>query len=135
MVTEVKNYEYLYHEQITKIALLTTENSRLKEQLEWLKRQMFGQKSERFIDTPTKEELLIGFEMPAATQEISTTLISSHTRKVTKAGKNQFKVEIPEDLPREIEYKDIPEEKKIDPKTGISLVKIGEEVRNCPKIS
>jgi transposase len=142
MVTRVENFEQLYREQTVRDNVLTAENfglktqcnnliaeiSRLKEQFEWLKRQMFGQKSERFIDTPTKDELLPGFEIPAFITEIITTPIPAHTRKVTTSGKDKFKVEIPEDLPREKEYKDIPEEKKTDPKTGAKLTKIGEEV-------
>lgn len=152
MVTRVENFGQLYEEQIAINSLLmaensglnvtlsklkeqlskfhdqTTEISRLKEQLEWFKRQVFGQKSERFVDTPSRDELLPGLEIPAPVSEIVATPIPAHVRKVTKSGKDKFKVEIPEDLPRETEYKDIPEEKKVDPKTGAKLTKIGEEV-------
>jgi len=128
MVTIVENYEILYKEQLGKVGLLTTENSRLKEQLEWFKRQVFGQKSERFIDAPTKDELLPGLDIGPSAPEIQIAIVPSYTRKVTKSGKDQFKVEIPEDLPREKERKDIPEEKKVDPQTGARLTQIGEEI-------
>jgi transposase len=119
MVTEVQNYEKLYKEALVKI-------TSLQNQLEWFKRQMFGQKSERFVDVPSKEELLPGFDLPQETMEIQTTPIAGHVRKNIK-GKDKFKMEIPEDLPRETVYKDIPEKEKTDPNTGLALVKIGEE--------
>lgn len=120
MVTEVQNYEPLYKEALAKIA-------DLQSQLEWLKRQMFGQKSERFVDEPSKEELLPGLDFPPETKEIQMTQIVAHTRKNVK-NKESFKIDIPEALPRERIYKDIPEEKKVDPKTGNPLAKIGEEI-------
>lgn len=126
MVTEVQNFESLYKESIVKIAAMAAQITSLQNQLEWFKRQMFGQKSERFVDTPAKEELLPGFELPVESREIQATPIASHVRRTIK-NKDKFKIEIPDDLPREQEYRDIPEDKKIDPNTRLPLVKIGEE--------
>lgn len=127
MVNEVQNYESLYKELLVKVVALAAQITSLQNQNEWLKRQMFGQKSERFVEPDSKDELLPGFEIPQEIPEVQTTAIASHVRKSVK-GKDKFKVEIPEDLPREKEYRDIPENKKTDPKTGLRLVKIGEEV-------
>jgi transposase len=128
MVTTVENFEFLYREKVAENGALISEISRLKNQIEWFRRQVFGQKSERFVDIPAECELLPGFELPAQIPEIIATPIPAHTRNVTKSGKDKFKVEIPKDLPRETVYKDIPEEEKIDSKTGITLEKIGEEI-------
>lgn len=101
----------------------------LKEQLEWLRRQVFGQKSERFIDAASKDELLPGLNLSAEAEKALTEIIvPPHKRRKKKNGKNQFKVDIPDDLPREKEIKDIPEEAKIDSKTGNKLVKIGDDI-------
>ncbi len=114
---------------IAEIAALKQEIALLKEQLDWLKRQVFGQKSERFVDPVSEDGLLPGLELskdlPDNTDEI---IVPVHKRKKKKGGKNSFKVDIPDDLPREKEYIDIPELSKFDPKSGEELVKIGEEV-------
>ena len=110
-------------------AVLKNEILNLKEQLEWLKRQVFGQKSERFIDPTSENELLPGLMIPDILPDnIGDMIIPPHKRRKKKGGKNQFKVDIPDDLPRKKEYRDIPELSKFDSKTGETLVKIGEEV-------
>lgn len=127
MVTEVINYETLYKEATSRIAAQAIQITSLQTQLDYLKRQMFGQKSERFIDNPSPDELLPGFEFPEEpVVEVKTTQVPSHERRSLK-NKGKFKIELPADLPRETVYKDIPENEKFDPKTGEALVKIGEE--------
>lgn len=126
MITEVKNYKNLYEEALVKILIQTSQITSLQNQVDWFKRQVFGQKSERFVDVPSPDELLPGFQVPVETKEVQETAIPSHIRKSVK-NKEKFKVEIPENLPKETVYKDIPEDKKIDKKTGEMLVKIGEE--------
>jgi transposase len=117
------------HNLEVKIAALEIENRHLKEQLEWLKRQVFGQKSERFVDPASEDELLPGLNLTDPLPDnINEIIVPVHKRRKKKGGKNKFKVDIPEDLPRKKEYKDIPESSKFDSKTGEKLVKIGEEV-------
>ena len=107
---------------------LKAEISNLQEQLDWFKRQVFGQKSERFVDPVSPDELLPGLDLIEEAQEqLHQKIIPPHKRRVRKKGKNQFKVDIPEDLPRESEIVDIPESEKIDSATGEELVKIGED--------
>ena len=110
------------------IVSLENENRRLKDELEWLKRQIFGQKSERFVDATPENEILPGLNLSGILPDsIGEIIVPLHKRRKKNGGKNQFKVDIPDDLPREKEYKDIPESSKFDSKTGEELVKIGEE--------
>ncbi len=124
--TVVKSVEPLSEEQV-KIALLEEEVRYLKEQLGWFKRQVFGQKSERFIDQVPANELLPGLEASLDELKVNEIIVPPHKRRKKKGGKNQFKLDIPDDLPVVTEYKDIPEEKKVDPATGEKLVKTGED--------
>ena len=110
-------------------AALKQEIGHLKEQLEWLKRQVFGQKSERFVDSALEDELLPGLNLAdPLPRNIDEIIVPVHRRKKKKGGKDKFKLDIPDNLPREKEYRDITESSKFNPKTGEELVKIGEEV-------
>ena len=98
----------------------------LEEQLAWLKRQIFGKKSERVVDTNQEQLQLDGLE--AANQpQAGTTTVPAHERtKRTSTGEDAIK--LPDDLPIETTIIDIPEEEKICKETGVPLKKIGEEV-------
>lgn len=96
----------------------------LKEQLEWFHRQVFGNRSERIVATNEKQLLLNGFENKANQEK---QVIETHER-VKPNRQGQDEISFPENLPVERIYLDIPEDQKICPKTGIALVKIGEEV-------
>lgn len=107
----------------------------LSEQLDWLKRQIFGKRSERIVNTTSEYQITLfdldGFSWPEENQEKpkqgEAQVISEHTRK--KPNRNgQDKLSFPDDLPVKTTVIDIPEEEKICPHTGISLVKIGDEV-------
>jgi transposase len=116
------------------ISFLQTENLTLKnqvkyleEQLAWLKRQVFGQKSEKVISTSNAQQLLLeGFENlekpPVEKQKVD-----AHSRKKPSRN-NQDKIAVPSDLPVETEVIDLPENEKVCKETGEPLVKIGEEV-------
>jgi transposase len=101
---------------------------KLKEELEWLKKQVFGKKSEKDITISKEEIFLPGFEPAIFGQEDKKeTPVKPHTRKVSiKSGKDTLSY--PDDLPIEETILDIPEKEKICPHTGKPLVKIGEEV-------
>ena len=76
-----------------KNAVLKTENRHLKEQLDWLRRQVFGQKSERFIDSIPKEELLSGLNLSAeAEKALSEIIVPPHKRKKRKMVKTSLKL-------------------------------------------
>ena len=99
----------------------------LREQLEWFKRQVFGQKVDKFVDPKNSQQLCFeGFDklVPLPPEK---KVIPAHERTKRKpTGKD--KITLPADLPIERQVLDIPEESKVCPKTGKSLVKIGEEV-------
>ena len=99
----------------------------LKEQLEWLKRQIFGKRSERTVSLANQEQLQFeGFS--DLTKEIpSTQTVPEHQRKKPERN-GQDKIQLPPDLPLETVVLDVPEEEKVCKETGVPLVKIGEEV-------
>jgi transposase len=99
----------------------------LEEQLAWLKRQIFGKRSERVVGHLNGQQLTFeGFEsLPF--QEAEKQPVGPHTRK--KPNRNgQDKITLPEDLPVKSITIDIPEEQKVCQETGQSLVQIGVEV-------
>ncbi len=98
----------------------------LEEQLAWLKRQIFGKRSEKIITNLNEQQLYLeGFEQQDKSPE-ETQTIPAHSRK--KPNRNgQDKITLPPDFPVETTVLDLPEEQKVCPETGESLVKIGEE--------
>lgn len=124
----------------TQLASLTTSNQSLvnekcalqsqllqaNAQLQWLKRQLFGKRSEKIINKEDQEQLLLeGFEIKETPKEKQTP-VKGHTRKQNKKGKDR--ITLPDDLPLEKEIHDIPNEQKICPDTKKPLEKIGEEI-------
>lgn len=106
---------------------LANEVTSLKEQLTWFKRQVFGQKADKFVDKTQGQQLYFaGFDqlekLPEETQQVP-----AHERKKRKPT-SQDKITLPADLPIERHIIDIPEECKVCPETGEQLVKIGEEI-------
>jgi transposase len=99
----------------------------LNEQLAWFKRQVFGQKADKFVDTQNSDQLNFeGFDkLPSREEEKKT--IPAHERSKDK-GKGKDKIKFPDDLPIERQVLDLPEEAKTCPETGKQLVKIGEEI-------
>jgi transposase len=110
------------------ISSLKEEIAFLKEQIEWFKKQVFGQKADKFVDLKNEQQLQFeGFDklVPVPSEEKQS--IEAHERKKRKPN-GQDKITLPADLPVEHQFIDIPEEAKICPNTGKTLVKIGEEV-------
>jgi len=107
---------------------LSEQNARLKEQLEWFKRQIFGQRSEKVIKNIDENQLFFeGFDVISEPPEKTQTTVTTHQRrKRSSTGKDT--VSLPEDLPVETETLDIDESEKVCQTTGQPLVKIGEEV-------
>lgn len=98
----------------------------LKEQFDWLQRQVFGKRSEKIIDNE-EQPYFPGLKLPAAETKKETRKIPAHERK--KADRNgKDKITLPEDLPVERQIIDLSEEEKKCQQTGEPLVKIGEEV-------
>ena len=107
---------------------LLSANSQLhtaNSQLEWLKRQLFGKRSEKVMsDEESKQLMFEGFEIEVPEKEEKSS-VKGHSRKRNK-GKDT--ITLPTDLPIEKQVIDLPEEEKICPKTNKPLEKIGEEI-------
>lgn len=111
----------------TENAKLREEISFLKEQIEWFKRQIFGQKSEKFIDTQKSQQLYLDGFGDLTKPDPEKHNVATHER--VKGNRNgQDKISIPENLPVERQVIDLPEEEKTCPETGKLLIKIGEDI-------
>lgn len=108
---------------------MSTEIDRLKEQLEWFRKQIFGQRSEKYVDDPKGQQLLFDIfgGLEPAPENQKKQIIPAHERaKPKRDGKD--KISIPDNLPVERHVLDIPEAEKVCTETGEPLVKIGEEI-------
>jgi transposase len=106
---------------------LRCENTYLKEQLDWFKRQIFGKKSERIAsDLNSCQMQLEGFEAEGTQDKEQIQTVPAHTRK--KPNRNgQDAITLDPNLPVKTTILDIPEEEKICKETGTPLVQIGVE--------
>jgi len=112
--------------QNNEITLLSNQNKHLQEQLDWLKRQIFGQRSEKIIEDADQLSLELQMEHELATGELQKQTIEAHQRR--KRAKGQDKLTLPDDIPVVTTILDLSDEEKLCPQTGDPLVKIGEEV-------
>ena len=95
--------------------------ARLSGQLEWLKRQAFGQKSEKIVSTENAIDAFAGEvtnEPAPATREVA-----AHSRSVKGHGRN----ELPESLPVETVVVDVPDARKACPECGAEMCECGVE--------
>lgn len=99
-----------------------------QEQIEWLKRQLFGKKSERYVKDDG-QLYFPGFEdmLPATPVEELTKPVCAHQRKKPKSS-DKNAISYPDDLPVEVTVLDLPEEEKVDPVTGRAFICIGEDI-------
>ena len=107
----------LIQKQAEMIELLTTELGRAKEQIEWLKRQLFGRKSERMEFDPNQlmldpilMEAIENSPLAEPEPEIESQ-VAAHVRKSAPHGRGV----LPTHLEREVVEIDIPEDQKILP--------------------
>ena len=124
--TETADYPAIIQAKDQRIATLEGNISLLKEQLAWLKKQVFGQKSERIIADLESQPLLPEIDLgttsaPAPQEEI--------TYKRNKPVRNRGcdTISFPDNLPVEVIKLDLPEDEKICPETGEPLICIGAE--------
>ncbi|MFA6716919.1 MAG: IS66 family transposase [Victivallaceae bacterium] len=103
---------------------LTATVEELRQQLDWFKRQLFGQKSERFVDPDPDAPLLPGFEEAPAPPEPEKETVNYERRKHRNQSGWQ---KLPDDLPREEVIIKLPEEERFGP-DGQELKLIGYDV-------
>ena len=101
--------------------------SLLMEQLDWFRRQIFGQKSERLVDVSDDGPLIPGFELPEHEQvEPEKVKIPEHDRKKRKK-KGDYTLTFPDDMPVVEKVIDVPKlERTLE--DGTEMVRIGEDV-------
>jgi transposase len=98
---------------------LLSENQYLKQQLDELKRLIFGSKSERFV--PTDDAQLSLFEQEKIKEEVKTEEISYSRKKAEKDKQKAIRAKIPAHLPRV--------EELVEPENIVEgSKKIGEEI-------
>ena len=103
------------------------ERDELKRQIAWLQRQVFGQKSERFVDPdPNQLELELDDDKVEPASGTKETPEGKKRRKRQSTGADALSW--PEELPIEEEVVDVPEEERRCPRTGADLEIIGEDV-------
>jgi len=117
------SYELL----LFQVAELIKSNKLLQEQLDWCKKQLFGQKSERFIPGIENVLYLPGFDMPLELPPEEKIIIPAHEKRKAKSTAINT-ISFPDDLPIEKHVIDLPEGEKIDPTTGKPLIYIGEDI-------
>lgn len=111
---------------------LREEIRRLEFNINLLKRDKFGSKSEKITDLPSEQLLFNEIEKEAQSVEPEQTeLIGGYVR--SKKGRGARKP-FPADLPREEVIIDLPESEKVCPHDGTALKEIDEEVTEKLKI-
>jgi transposase len=114
------------------VGTLLQEIDFLKDRIAWFERQVFGKKSERIIEPESNDiQYLEGLE-PTGDFNLSPEGKPRSPKKRKKRkdqNDNSNGLVIPENLPVEETFIDLPEKEKVCPETGEALVKIGEEVK------
>jgi len=119
----------LLRQKDARIAALEAAVALLEEQLSWLKKLIFGPKSERIVaDLPGQTVLDFG-PMPAATPPKEETEEITYQRRKASRNRGADTLSFPEDLPVKRIELDVPPEEKVCPETGKPLVCIGYDIR------
>jgi len=97
------------------------------EQLAWFKRQLFGQKSERYtpVTKPGDVDDLFGFAAPDSEPE--TQYIPAHSRKKKKKGESST-ITFDDSVPVIEEILDVPESERVCPETGEPLEEFDRDI-------
>jgi len=79
--SDLPSAHYVINDLTLKNIQLIDRNRDLQQQLDWFKRQVFGQKSEKIIDPGPRQLSLAGFGSPSATPVAETLTIKEYTKK------------------------------------------------------
>lgn len=113
--------------QARHIESLEAQVTLLTEQLNWLKKQLFGAKSERIVADLGQQSLPFAETEAAAPSSEATEEVSYQRRKAVR-NKGCDTLSYPEDLPVTRIELDLPAAEKVCAHSGEPLVRIGEEV-------
>lgn len=129
IVMDNPQVQIILQQKDQRIAALEGELFILKEQLDWLKRQIFGSKSERIVadldQQPLLPELILGAPVPVAEPEKEEIV---YKRKKSAKNRGRDTISFPDDLPVERIELDLPADEKVCPETGEPLIRIGDEI-------
>ena len=128
-ISDVLQFQTIIQQKDQRIVALEGELFTLKEQLAWLKKQIFGTKSERIVADLDIQPLLpdVDLSCPAPAQEPEKETISYDRNKRAK-NRGSDTISFPDDLPVKRIELDIPEAAKFCPETGLPLVCIGHDI-------
>jgi transposase len=101
--------------------------SLLEEQLTWLKKQVFGAKSERIVADLGQQNLPFA-DAEAASEPVEEIEQLSYQRRKSARNKGCDSIDYPEDLPVKRIELDVPDEQKVCAQTGEQLTRMGEEI-------
>jgi transposase len=118
----------LLQEKDRQIASLQAQVDLLTEQLSWLKKQLFGSRSERMVADLEQQSLPFAEAEVAAGPTVEATEEIRYQRRKAVKNRGADTISYPDDLPVERKILDVPEEQKVCSETGEPLVCIGEEV-------
>lgn len=118
----------LLQEKDRQIASLQAQLALLTEQLGWLKKQLFGARSERVVADLGQQSLPFAEAEVAAGPTVEATEEIRYQRRKAVKNRGNDTISYPDDLPVERKILDVPEEQKVCSETGEPLVCIGEEV-------
>lgn len=127
-LSETIDFLAIIRQQNQLIDALKGEVSILKEQLAWLKKQVFGQKGERIVADLDSQPLLPELDIAASMAKEPQKEKISYERVKTRKNKGCDTISYPDDLPVKRIDLDIPESEKFCPETGEPLVCIGHEI-------
>jgi len=129
MIVATKSTQQLLNENALLKKQAASQSSQIKlleEQLAWLKKQIFGKRSERTVEDNPLQMEFEGFGVDEPKKEETQTVPAHKRRKPRRNG--QDAITLPDDLPIEKQVLDLPDKEKICAEIGKPLVKIGEEV-------
>jgi len=127
LATKYTSLENNYTSLENNYTSLENQHKQVREELDWLKRQLFGKKSERVISGTIGVQLEFeGFETQPQLPEEKQKVLPHERKKPKRNG--QDTITLSPNTPVETTVLDIPEEEKICKETGSPLVKIGEEI-------
>jgi transposase len=106
---------------------LARDNDRLKLEIEQLKRYIYGRRSERYVEDDSQLTFLDELSEPEAERDIADEVpeeeINYRRRKRSKSDR------FPENLPRDVQTIDVPEEERSCPCCGEEMPIIGTDIR------
>ena len=120
--------QQIAQQQARHIEALEAQVAVLTEQLSWLKKQLFGAKSERIVADLGQQSLPFAEAEVAAGPTVEATEEICYQRRKAVKNRGADTISYPDDLPVERKILDVPEEQKVCAQSGEPLVRIGEEV-------